>query len=121
MLQGKVAGQGGFGAEGLGIEHRRYIWVVLQFQPVVRRGLVLHAAGPAIDMGRIRKELQQAEISGRYSPEAGGRFAGLRSFARLNRPFHSCGDLLELFNKAYAALAKRCSEAGDSGKPRPGK
>ena len=70
----KMFSKGCLGTKRLGKENRGHRRITVGFQIYISRGFILHTAGPAIDMGTVREQGQEREITGRYAPEAGSRY-----------------------------------------------
>ena len=76
MFSGEMLGKGSLGTEGLGKKDSGNFLIARAFQTMIGGCLILHAAAPAVYMGRVREKLEDGKITRRNSPEAGGRSAG---------------------------------------------
>ena len=105
----QMLGQCRLGTEGLGEEDGRHFGVVMLLQFLVVRGLILHATGPAVDMGGVRKEGQQGKIPWRYPPEAGGGKTGPGIDSRIRFPYRR-GDGRHLVDERHPRPAQGGAE-----------
>lgn len=109
MPSRQMLGQGRLGTEGLGEEDGRHIWVVMLLQRLVVRGLVFHAACPAVNMGGVGKEGEQGKVPWRHSPETGRGKTGRGVDSRLRFP-HCRGDGRHLVDKRHPRPAQGGAE-----------